>query len=80
MFIYADLGYIIEKIDGCKNNLENSSKTKVSHHIPLGFSICTISSFRSIKNKRDKCRGKDCMKRFCKFLKEHAMKITKINH
>ena len=31
--IYADLKYIIEKIDGCKNNAENSSSTKVSKHI-----------------------------------------------
>ena len=27
--IYADLKYIIEKIDGCKNNPKNSSTTKV---------------------------------------------------
>ena len=32
--IYADLECIIEKIDGCKNNPENSSTTKVSEHIP----------------------------------------------
>ena len=32
--IYADLECVIEKIDGCKNNLENSSTTKVSEHIP----------------------------------------------
>ena len=25
------------KIDGCKNNPENSSATKVSKHIALGF-------------------------------------------
>ena len=37
--IYADLECIIEKIDGCKNNPENSSTTKVSKHIPSGFSI-----------------------------------------
>ena len=34
---------MIEKIDECKNNPENSSTTKVSKHIPSGFSICTIS-------------------------------------
>ena len=28
--IYADLQCLIEKIDGCKNNPENSSTTKVS--------------------------------------------------
>ena len=35
--IYADLECIIKKIDGCKNNPENSSTTKVSEHIPSGF-------------------------------------------
>ena len=30
--IYADLECIIEKIDGCKNNPENSSTTKEIEH------------------------------------------------
>ena len=33
-FIYANLKCVIKKIDGCKNNIENSSATKVSKHIP----------------------------------------------
>ena len=32
--IYADRECLIEKIDGCKRNPENSSTTKVSEHIP----------------------------------------------
>ena len=36
--------------------------------------MSTISSFRSIENTYDVYRGKDCMKKFCDFLKEHAMK------
>ena len=32
--IYADLECIIEKIDGCKDNPENPSATKVSEHSP----------------------------------------------
>ena len=63
--IYADLECIIE----------NLFTTKVSKHIPSGFSISTISSLRSIENKHDVYRGKDCMKRFCEYLKEYAMKI-----
>ena len=73
--IYADLECIIERIDGCKNNPGNSSTTKVSEHIPSGFSMSTILSFRSIENKYDVYGGKDCMKKFCESLKEHAMKI-----
>ena len=65
----------IEKIDGSKNNPENSSKTKVIEHIPSGFLMSTISSSSSIENKHNVYRGKDCMKRFCEFLREHAMKI-----
>ena len=73
--IYADLECIIEKIDECKNNPENSSTAKVREHIPSGFSISTISSSRSIENKHDVYRGKNCMKAFCESSRDHAMKI-----
>ena len=72
--IYADLECIIEKIDGCRNNPENSSTTKLSKHIPSGFSMSKISSFRSMENKHDVYKGKDCMKKFCESLTEHVMK------
>ena len=66
---YADLEYIIEKIDGYKNNPENSSTSKVNEHIPSVFSVSTTSSFRSAENKHDVYSGKDCIKKFCEFLK-----------
>ena len=34
---YADLECIIQKIDGCINNVENSFTTKVSEHIPYSI-------------------------------------------
>ena len=37
--------------------------------------MSTISTFRSIENKHDVYRGKDCMKSVCEFLRDHAMKI-----
>ena len=49
--IYADLECIIKKTDGCKNNPETSFTTKVTEHIPSGFSMSIMSSFRSIENK-----------------------------
>ena len=48
---------------------------KISKNIPSGFSISSISSFKSIENKHDVYRGKDCMKKFCRSLREHTMKI-----
>ena len=50
--IYADPDFLIEKISGCKkNNPENLFTTKVSEHIPSGFSMSKISSVKSIENK-----------------------------
>ena len=37
--------------------------------------MSTILSFKSLANKHDIYRGKDCMKKFCEFLRKHAMKI-----
>ena len=37
--------------------------------------MSTISSFRSIENRHDLYRRKDCMKKFCEFLRKHAMRI-----
>ena len=77
MFFYADLERLIEKIDQCKNNSENSFITKVEEDIPSGFSMSTIWPFKSIENKIHLYRGKDCMKNFCESLKENAMKIIR---
>ena len=40
--IYADLECLIEKIGDCKNNPENSFKTKVGQQILLRVSMYTI--------------------------------------
>ena len=36
----------------------------------------TSCSFDATKNKLDYYKGEDCMERFCKDVREHAMKIT----
>ena len=45
----ADHEFVIEKIDGCKNNPQNSFTTKVSENIPSDFSMFMISSFKELK-------------------------------
>ena len=73
--IYADIESLIRKIDGCANNPENSSTTKIGEHIPCGYSMSTIWEFDLIENKHTLYRGKDCMKKFCISLREHAKNI-----
>ena len=66
LIIYGDLECIIEKINGCKNNPESSSTSKICKHIPLDFSMSAISSFPNIENKHDSYGGKDSWKNFKK--------------
>ena len=73
--IYADLECILKKIDTCQNNPDLSSTTKINQHIPSGYSIYTSCSFDKSNNKLSYYRGEDCMRRFCKDLKDHAIKI-----
>ena len=62
--IYLDIEYLIEKIYGCKNNIENSLTTKVGEHIQSDFLMSTISSTKSIENKHNAYRVKIAWKSF----------------
>ena len=76
--IYADLECLLEKMNACQNDPNKSPTTKINKHTPSGYSIFTNSSFDESKNKISYYRGNDCMKKFCKYLREHSTKI--INH
>ena len=73
--IYAVLECLLEKMSTCINNPNESSTTKINKHTPSGYSIFTHCSFDKSKNKLNYYRGKDCMKKFSKDLREHASKI-----
>ena len=74
--IYADLECLLKKINTCSNNPDKSYTEKKAVHKPSGYSLVTCCSFDKSKNERKYYRGEDCMKMFCKDLKEQAMKIT----
>ena len=73
--IYADLECLFEKMSTCYNNPEELSTTEINKHTPSAYSLFTHCSFDKTKNKLDYYRGKYCMKKFCKDLREHATKI-----
>ena len=73
--IYADLECLLKKMDTCYNNPNESSTTEINKHTPSGYSLFTHCSFDRSKNKLDYYRGKDYMKKFCKDLRKHAIKI-----
>ena len=57
--IYVDIEYLINKIDWCANNLENSSTAKIGEHILSGYSLSTIWAFDDIENKDTIYPGED---------------------
>ena len=59
------------KISTC----HKSSTTKINKHTTSGYSLFTHCSFDATKNRLSHYRDQDCMKDFCKDLKEHAEKI-----
>ena len=73
--IYADLECLLVKMSTCQNSPSKSSTTKINKHTPSGYSLFTHCSFNKSKNKLNYYRGDDCMKKFCKNLREHATKI-----
>ena len=73
--IYVDLECLVKRIKGCQKNPKISSTTKVGEHIPCGYSMSTMWRFDHTKNKHALYRGKDCMKKLCKSLTEHAQRI-----
>ena len=48
--VYGYLESSIKEIDGCKNNPEDSFRTKIGENIPSSFSKPIISYFKSIEN------------------------------
>ena len=73
--IYVDLECLLEKMSTCQNDPNKSSTTKINKHTRSGYSIFTHRSFDESKNKLNYYRGDDCMKKFCKDLREHSTKI-----
>ena len=71
----VDSDPLLEKIHIYKNNPKKLSTTKVSKHTTYSYSIFTESTFDNTKHEHDHYRAKDCMKKFCKDLKKHTMKI-----
>ena len=56
-------------------NPEKFYTEKKTKHAPSGFSLFTNCSFDSAENNLDWYKGEDCMEKFCKYLREHEVKI-----
>ena len=71
--IYLDSECLLKKYNIVKTTPENL--TQKSKHEPSGWTMFTTYSFDKKENKLNYYRGKDCIEKLCKKLKECAMKI-----
>ena len=54
---------------------KNRTQRKKARHEPSDWAMFTRCSFDEKENKLNYYRGKDCIEKLCKKLKERAMKI-----
>ena len=74
--VYLDLECLLKKEQHQQNtNLEESYTKKKANHEPSGWAMFTRCSFNEKEHKLNYYRGKDCIEKLCKKLKECAMKI-----
>ena len=71
--IYFDLESLSIKNHSSQHNLERSYTEKKSTHEACGYSMTLIRSYN--KNEQRTYRGKDCMEKSCKDLKDLAMEV-----
>ena len=72
--IYFDRESLSIKNHSSQNNLERSYTEKKSTHEACEYSMTLIRSYN--KNEQRTYRGKDCMEKFCKDLKDLAMEAV----
>ena len=70
--IYLDLECLLPKIDLCSNSINKSYTEDIAYHEACGYSS-TILRNHSKEITTSYYRGKDCLSKLCKELREIAM-------
>ena len=73
--IYLDLECTLKTLQSIQNNPEKSYTKKKARHELSGWSMFTRCSFDKKENKLNYYRGKDCIEKLCKKLKESSTEI-----
>ena len=73
--IYIDLECILKKVQSSQNNPEKFYTEKKVRHEPSGWSMSIRCLFDEKENKFNYYRGKDCIEKLCKKIKESENEI-----
>ena len=69
----ADFEVILEP--GFKADPEESYTTKINQRIPSGYCVYSKFSYGEVKDPLKLYRGKDCVEKFCDYIKEEAHRL-----
>ena len=70
--MYADFEAILEPMQGLKPDPEESYTTKINQHIPSGYCVYSKFAYGDVKDPSTIYRGKDCVEKFCDYIKQEA--------
>ena len=73
--MYADFEAILEPIQGPSPDPEEPYTSKVNQHIPSGWCVYSKFAYGEVQNPLKLYRGKDCIEKFCDYIKEEAKRL-----
>ncbi|XP_041675515.1 uncharacterized protein LOC121530461 [Drosophila eugracilis] len=73
--IYADIEAVLENYEICLNNPATSATTKVQKHSACAVSFYIAHKYDPTLNELWTYEGEDCIKQFCKTLKERTLSL-----
>ena len=70
--MYADLEAILEPMQGSIPDAKGPCTKHISQHIPSGWCVYSKFAYGNVQNQLRLYRGKDCVEKFCDYIKEEA--------
>ena len=73
--MHADFEVILQPIQGPNTNPEESYMSEVNRYVPSGYCIYSKFAYGEVKDPLTIYRGKDCIEKFCEYIKKEAHRL-----
>ena len=73
--MYADFESILEPIQGPNPEPTGSYTSEITKHSPSGWCVYSKFAYGEVKNPLKLYRGKDCLEKFCYYIKQEANRL-----
>ena len=73
--MYMDFEVILEPMQGSIPDPKGSYTKDISQHIPSGFCVYSKFAYGDVKDPLTIYKGKDCVKKFCKYIRQEARRL-----